>query len=607
MNPRIRRHCVVRGILGAIAAAATAAAAQTAQLSILVPPTAMHAVEGITLAPDGTLYATSIHGQAVYRIDTRSGRVSIAVPSPAGESDDVAVGPPGTAAAGVLAWTAQRTGEIRLLRPSPGAKPEVVLRDVPRVNPIAFDAQGRLFTAQVGAGDETLWEIDVSGQRPARRVMSGQARLNGFGFGPDGRLYAPNFGADRILSIDVDAGTYTAVATGLGAPAAVKADARGDLWSVDYLKGDLWQTESATGRSRIVVSVPAPLDSLALAPNGRVFVSSAADSRILEVDPRRGRVRTVVPGEFTMALGMSLTQLAGREALLVADPFGYRYVDRRSGRVIRPPWNGNRGASYAIAASPDRIALAYALGGVTAGRVRVLERASERVLWESQTVGLPRGVALETSGDVLVLDRAQGRLLRLVAGAGSGAGVPTGGGAGGGAGARIAAPAAAAPPVVVATGLGAPVGLSRDRSATDSDTASSAPSRAPPSDATRAAEAPWLVTDFAGGRLLQVLATTGAVQVLATGLEAPTGAVRMRDGRLAVVEAGAGRVVAIDAQSGVRTLLASGLATSLDGLDLPADTPAGIAVGANGDLYVSCPGNNSIVRLRVRRAATRTT
>jgi hypothetical protein len=71
----------------------------------------------------------------------------------------------------------------------------------------------------------------------------------------------------------------------------------------------------------------------------------------------------------------------------------------------------------------------------------------------------------------------------------------------------------------------------------------------------------------------------------------------MKDGRPAVVESGLGRVSALDPKTGARTDLASGLALSLEGLDLPQDANGGIAVGQDGTIYVSCPGNNSIVAI----------
>lgn len=507
--------------------------------SVLVPPAVMHAVEGIAFGNDGLLYGTSVHGQSVYRIDPRSGLVTVAIGAPAGEADDVAIGPPGTPVEGVFAWTAQRSGEIRIERP--GGVPEVAMPAVPRVNPIAFDGKGRLFMAQVGAGDDSLWEIDLVGGKAPRRVAHDQGRLNGFGFAPDGRLYAPLFGTDRLVSIDVDSGVFTTVASGVGSPSAAKPDGKGHLYSVDYLKGDVWRTDLASGVSKIVGAFAAPLDNLAIAPDGLVYVSSTADSRIFALDPASGVSHEVVAGSFTIPLGMALTHLAGHEALLVADPFGYRYVDVASGVVTRPPWAANRGASSQVAVN-DRF-IAFDLAG--SARVRQIDRDTDQVVFESNAIPAPRGLALTSTGELLVVDSDTGRIVRLTQ---SGA-------------------------QTLATGLRHPVGL-----ALETDTVA-------------------MVTEFDTGTLQRVDLTSGQANTVISGLDHPTGVAHAGAGRWLVVEPGRGRVLAIDAKTGTRTPIARGLALALDRLDLPRDTNSGIVVGSDGAVYLSCPGNNSIVKI----------
>ncbi len=529
----------------AIVVLSTQAAARTYDVQLLVPPSAMHAVEGIVLDDTGRLFGTSIHGQRVYQIDLRTGAVAVFIDSPHGESDDVAVGPAGTPAAGIVAWTAQRSGEIRAQRP--GGRPEVLMRNVPRVNPIAFNAAGRLFTAQVGAGDDTLWELDPLAARPPRRIASAQGRLNGFAFGPDGRLYAPQFGTDRLVAIDIESGARTTIATGLGAPAAVKVAPNGDVYSVDYLSGDLWRTVPATGQSAKLTTLPAPLDSLVLAPAGKIILSSAADSSLFVFDPASAALRTLVRGWFTLPLGMALVEYAGRPSLLVADPFGYRFIDTASGAVTRPPWAGNRGASTAVAANAQRIVLA---NGPVA-RLRAIDRTSDQLAWDSSAVKSPRGLLLLGDGTVVVADVAAGELLQVD-----------------GAGARV-----------LASGLQQPVAVMEERPRV------------------------LLVSEFGAGRLQRVDLQSGSKKTVAEGLDRPTGLAQLPDGRVAVVEASAGRVLAIDLETKQRTVLASGLPLSLDGLDLPQDSLAGIVVDAAGNVYLACPGDNSIRVLRPRRAS----
>jgi len=71
-------------------------------------------------------------------------------------------------------------------------------------------------------------------------------------------------------------------------------------------------------------------------------------------------------------------------------------------------------------------------------------------------------------------------------------------------------------------------------------------------------------------------------------------------GRLSGCREGTLCVRAVDPRTGARTVLANGLALSLEGLDLPRDTNAGIVVDSDGAIYVSCPGDNSIIRIAAR-------
>jgi sugar lactone lactonase YvrE len=514
-------------------------ASQHATVEIVVPGSVIQAIEGIDMGPDGMIYGTSIHAQAVYRIDPQSGAVTIAVPSPYGESDDVAVGPEGSPVEGVLAWTAQTSGEIRIQRP--GGMPEVLMADVPRANPIAFNKEGRLFTAQSGAGGNALWELDVTGSKPPRLVARNKGRLNGFGFGPDDRLYAPHFGTDELFAIDVDTGEFEVIADGVGTTAATKADADGNVWNVDYMTGDLWVTDVKTGESRIFASFPPPLDNLTIDKNGIIYLADLAVSGITAFDPRTSERRVVTAGSFTVPLGMALTRLDGEESVLVTDPFGYRFLDPRTGRITRQPEMWSVGGSSSAAASADHIVTTYA----TFNAVRKIDRRTNEVVFLSRDVAAPRGVVLTSAGDAIIADAETGKLVRLTGNEFKD----------------------------VATGLDQPVALVLEN------------------------DASVLVSEIGSGTISRVDLTTGRRTELVSGLVEPLGMALLPDGRVAVVEPAGGRVTAIDLATGERTVLARGLPVSLHHHHLPASTPIGIAVDSAGAIFVSCGGDNSIVKI----------
>ena len=524
--------------------ASAAPAPLAARVEILVPGSVIQAVEGIDIGPDGMIYGTSIHSRRVYRIDPASGLVTVAVESPYGESDDVAVGPKGSPAEGVLAWTAQHTGEIRIQRP--GGMPIVLMPDVPRVNPIAFTPDGRLFTAQSNftvqpGAENALWELDVIGNKPPRLVAKNKGRLNGFGFGPDGRLYSPHFGTNEIFAIDVDEGTFTVIAEGVGTTAAVKPDANGNAWNVDYMTGDLWITDIETGQSRIFANFPPPLDNLSIAEDGTIYLASLADSAILGFNPKTGERWDVTVGHFTVPLGLSMTTLNGKEAILAADPFGYRFIDPETGVMTREPEMWSVGGSSSAVANDDILVTTYS----NYGRIRTIDRRTNEVIADSTAVKTPRGVALTSAGEAIIADADGNRLIRVV-------------------GEEV---------VEVAAGLKEPIALLLENDTTA------------------------LVTEVASGTISRVDLTSGRRTEVASGLHDPLGIARLPDGRVVVVQPGGGKVLALDLGTGERTVLAYGLPLSINRQDLPENTPLGITVARDGAIYVSCGGDNSIVRI----------
>lgn len=528
------------GLCLLLAACATLGGAEGLRPQVLVPAGPLHAIEGMAFGPDGQLYGTSVYDRRIYRIDPRSGAVSYPVPAPFGEADDVAFGPAGTAAAGVMAWTAQRSGELRIRRPD--GTLDVLLRNAPRVNPVAFDDRGRLFVAQSREGDNALWELDVSGGRAPRVVSRGQAPLNGFDFGADGLLYAPAFGSDRIVAIDPDTGVHREVARGLGSPAAVKVDRRdGSLVSIDYLRGELWRTDLRTERNTLLGRFDDVIDNLTLGPDGLIYLPSVADSRVLVFNPQTGQTRRLVEGRFTVALGAALTQHNGREVMLVADPFGYRFVDLQTGTVTRPPWVDGRGMSSAIAASDTLIAFSYS----GASRVRVIDRRTDTLVMDIKDLAAPRGVLITSDNAIIVAEANSGRLLRLHEGERR----------------------------TLAEGLKQPVALLADGA--DS----------------------LLVSEYGRGALTRISLRNGSRQLIASGFDSPSALARLPDGRIAVVEQTRRRVVLYDPRNRDRRVIAEHLPTSLTRLPFAADTTTGLVATRDGRLYVTCAEDNSILRI----------
>jgi hypothetical protein len=126
---------------------------------ILVPGSHFHGVHGLAFDRDDQLYAGSVVGQSIYKIEIYSGEVEVNVPAPKGMADDIAFGPDG-----VMAWTSYLTGQV-FARTKPGEPIRELANGLPGINSLAFTKDGKLFASQVFLAD-ALWEIDTSPLKP---------------------------------------------------------------------------------------------------------------------------------------------------------------------------------------------------------------------------------------------------------------------------------------------------------------------------------------------------------------------------------------------------------------------------------------------------------
>ena len=536
------RDVIIFGVglltLGAVILALTDRSSPTPKVSDLVSSSPMHGAAGIAVADDGTLYVVSFNGQSIYHIDPKNGHVDVAVGPPFGKGDDIALGPAGTRSAGILAWTTLES--VNVLRP--GGKPEVLMEPAPRANPIAFDRDGRLFFSQSGTPENELWELDPFGVTPPHLVLRGQGPLNGFGFGPDGRLYSPLFGTDQAIAIDVGSGAIAPIANGLGSVVAVKPDSKGNLFSIDYKTGDVWRITAKTGNVKRLTTLSPPLDNLAVAADGTLYVSGTAESTIFAVDSDTGATRKVAGGPFNTPLGMVMTTHAGKPALLAAQPMGFIYIDPATGDTVRPSWDDGRNGSFAIAADARSVITVFNR------RLRKIDRNSDTVVRESRDEIAPSGVVLAPSGEIIVTEITRGAVLKW-----------TDEGF-----------------VAIAEGLAEPTAI-----ALDSPTS-------------------ILVTETNAGQISRIDLLSGQRTVVASGLDRPQGVVKLHDGQIAFAESGRG-VVAVISPDGHRHELASGLSLSTAGLRVPSTVPIGMAVDSDGTLYVACAGDNRIVKIAIAK------
>ena len=149
-------------------AANTEPSSERYQLDRLVPASSFHGVHGLAFDAHDVLYAGSVVGHSIYRVDTKTGSVTSFVGAPEGMADDLVF-----LADGTVVWTSIQHGVVRARK---GDGPVVKLAELVSVNSINVRKDGRLFAAQVFGGDG-LWEIDPAGAKPPQGSTSSGVRF----------------------------------------------------------------------------------------------------------------------------------------------------------------------------------------------------------------------------------------------------------------------------------------------------------------------------------------------------------------------------------------------------------------------------------------------
>jgi len=534
----------------AVAALALAACTSTAPMTtrpsgwsapeVLVAPSSFSGVHGLAIDASGRLLAGSVIGYSMWEVDRQTGAAKVLIGGPEGQADDIAVGPRGE-----LAWTNYLMGMLRY-RESDSAPIRVLAKDLPGLNSVDFDRRnGKLYASQVFLGD-ALWEIDVAGQKPPRLIVKDMGGFNGFEVGPDGMLYGPLWFKGSVVKIDPADGRITVINSEFKIPAAANLDGKGNLWVVDTQTGELCRVDLATGKKTVAKQLKTALDNLAIAPDGTIYISNMADNSIEAYNPATGELRLLTGGKLAVPAGIKLDG----DSLWVADIFGFRQVDVRSGAVkdIFRMQASEMEYPFGVGVSSRQ----FALTSWFTGTVQMIDRAT---LKSEMIHGFkaPYDAIPLKDGSVLVAELATGTISRV---------------------------AASAPheKKVVAEGLAGPTQMVLGK------------------------DGALYVTE-AAGKLTRIDMGSGAKTTVAEGLALPEGLAQTPWGTFIVAEAAAARLVEIDPVTGSKRSVAEQLPIGLPaGPGMPPPyVVTGVAVGADGQVYFSANRNNAIYRVRPQR------
>jgi sugar lactone lactonase YvrE len=516
----------------------------------------IHGANGITIDAGDNLYIASVWGREIVVMNSLTGNIinhlgtGVGVEGP----DDLTFGPDGS-----LYWTSITTGEVGRLSPE-GVKTGQIV--APGVNPITFSSDGRLFVALDFLGDG-LYELDPELTDPPRPIIVATESnpfplgfLNGFDFGPDGRLYGPLFAVGIVVSIDVDSCVNTSdpwvdcdirvVAGGFTVPAAAKFDARGRLHVVDQ-SGEVFQVETTTGGKTVIATLSPGLDNLAFDSDGNLFITNANDGSVSRVLPS-GQGRILSEGGMILPGGVAVIPRAhGGESVFVADVWTLREFNGLTGRPVSLASGSLVGEGLAspltVSEDGDRLVLSSWIQGA----VQVWDPEAGQIL-EHYPMAAPLN-AIRFQDDLVVADLGLGGLVwastqEMILGQ---------------------------PDVFVPAGLAA-----------TEDTL-------------------W-VADWATGIVWQVGfdGKTPLTPVsVAFDLVMPEGLALDLDGSLLVVEAGAGRLSRLDLPTGEVSVVADAL--KLGAPTIPGTPPTyqfnGVTVGPSGAIYVTGDVTNVLYRI----------
>ena len=505
----------------------------------LVAPSAFAGVHGLAVDAKGRLLAGSVLGNTMWEVDRSTGAARVFIDAPEGQADDIAVGPKGE-----LAWTNYLMGMLRY-RESDTAPMRVLAKDLPGLNSLDFDRRnGRLYASQVFLGD-ALWEIDREGQKPPRLIRKDMGGFNGFEVGPDGMLYGPLWFKGQVVKIDPANGNMTVIADGFKIPAAANLDGKGNLWVVDARSGELVRVELATGRKTVAKQLRPSLDNLAIAPDGTIYVSNMANNEVQAFNPATGELRTLTSGKVAAPAGMKID---GND-LWVADVFGFRQVDVRTGEVrdiFRMQRDPELDYPFAVGLSPKL----FALSSWFTGTVQLVDRQTLKTVETIHGLKAPFDAIPMPDGSVIYAEIATGSITRA-------------------SGPKFAQKS------VLASGLNGPVQMIVGQ------------------------DGALYVTE-AAGRLLRIpLDASAPLRAVAEGLALPEGLAQTPWGSFIVAESAARRLVEI-APDGSRRTVAENLPIGLaPGPGLPPPyVVTGVAVGRDGSIYMAADRNNAIYRIR---------
>ncbi|WP_235901047.1 SMP-30/gluconolactonase/LRE family protein [Pontixanthobacter aquaemixtae] len=488
--------------------------------------------------PDGRIYVAQVPGSSISAIDPDSGAVETicAIDGPVTAPDDLVFDEHGN-----MFITEVTLGKVSML--SADGAYRVVNGAMPVANPITMH-EGRLIAGECRP-DGRVMELDKD-TGAERLILENAPMPNAFTVGPDGKLYMPMMAVNEIWRIDLQGGDHEVVAGDLGVPDSVKFDSKGRIVSTQVASGDVLRIDPQTGEREVLATVAPGLDNCTFVGD-RLFVSSIS-GQVNEV-LSDGTTKNLVPDGLQWPMGLALGEdgslfIADGAYSYLVDPDGTRQT---IGFLFYP---GYPGFARGVAADGPGQWLTTNAGGQVM-RWNLASQESEVV---AEGFEVLFGVTRAQDGSAIFADGAAGRVLHATNGSVE----------------------------ELASGLDRPMGVAVSSGGK------------------------VFVSENRAGRVVSIKG--GATETVIDGLREPQG-IAIHADRLFILDVGDRSLVSAALDGSDRQTIASNLPVKappgvtpkilggVGNLSGPMESFAGIAVAADGTIYVSGDAEGSVLSL----------
>lgn len=201
-------------------------------------------------------------------------------------------------------------------------------------NPITYRPSNGLLYTQ-GFDPNTLYSLKWQGSVPVAIPLTPATSLEGFAFGPDDKLYAPDIGNGQIVVVDADTGVVTPLPNtqGLIFPVDLKIANNGILYYLERPTGNVYQYNLATQTPVLLATLAPALEKVAVSFDQKYLLVSNDENRIVKVDIATGKTTILFDSQIIQPWGVAFD--GDSDTLYIPDTGKLLQVNAKNGKTIR--------------------------------------------------------------------------------------------------------------------------------------------------------------------------------------------------------------------------------------------------------------------------------